>query len=147
MIKIVNGEKEILELERLRLKCIGSNRNNELDNPNKTFMGNKLLNNEYIGLAYMKDKQMIAGCIISDASNSIFIEWIFTDHDYRKKGIATNMLKYIEKNKKIFNRYYSYDFSKIMLEPLDKTIEFYKTNGYRFGSGNQYMRKNISMKS
>ena len=144
MIKIVDGEKEILELEKLRLKCIGSNRTNELDNPDKTYMGSKLLNNEFIGLAYMLDKKMVAGCIISDSSNSIYIEWIFTDDKYRKKGIASNMLKYIERNKDIFNRYYSYNFSNIMLEPLDKSIEFYKSNGYRFGSDRYYMRKNIS---
>ena len=92
----------------------------------------------------MLDKKMVAGCIISDSSNSIYIEWIFTDDKYRKKGIASNMLKYIERNKDIFNRYYSYNFSNIMLEPLDKSIEFYKSNGYRFGSDRYYMRKNIS---
>lgn len=136
--------KRNIRIRKTKIKCIGSNRTNELDNPDKTYMGSKLLNNEFIGLAYMLDKKMVAGCIISDSSNSIYIEWIFTDDKYRKKGIASNMLKYIERNKDIFNRYYSYNFSNIMLEPLDKSIEFYKSNGYRFGSDRYYMRKNIS---
>ena len=140
MIKVVDTEQEILELEQLRLKCTRSY--SVLEAPKRTFFGEKLLNRDFIGLSIVENEEMIAGCIISDHLNNLYIEWIFTHPDYRKKGYASKLLKYIEHNIDTFSEYYSEDFHNIQLEPYAGAEGFYLNNGYHT-SKNDHMVKPI----
>ena len=129
MIKIVDTEEEVLKLEQLRSKCMRSPR--IIDNPRKTIYGEKILNKEFIGLSLEEDNKLIGGCIVSTHFNHLYIEWLFTDFEYRKKGNASKLLNYIESNIEFFKKYYSIDSNKILLEPYIAVEDFYKKNGYK----------------
>ena len=141
MIKIVDTEDEILQLEQLRLDCIKSNR--IIDNPRRTIFGNKMLEKESIGISLEENDEKIAGCIVSSYFNYLYIEWIFTNYDFRKKGYASKLLKFLENNLEMFRDYYSKDLDGIILEPYIAVEGFYKKNGYKFYN-TIYMYKNIS---
>jgi len=81
-------------------------------------------------LIYCEDG--IKGIIVYDlVYDRIEIEYIVVDSDYRRKGIATKLLKEIEKN----------DIKNITLEVKESNliaINFYKKNGFRI----EAIRKN-----
>lgn len=132
MIRIVDTEEDIKKLEELRLKCIRvADDRYKMTDPRKTEMGSKMLDKENIGIALEEKNKLVAGCIVSDHKDKLYLEWIFTDRKQRKKGYATQLLKYIEANLNNFSEYYNESFDGILLEPYIAVEGFYVKNGYQ----------------
>ena len=141
MIRVMDTNEDILNLERLRLKSTRSSR--LIHTPTQTLYGQKLVDGEFLGLGLEKEEQLLAGCILSGASDELYIEWIFTDPEQRKKGYASKLLKYLENNLDIFNEYYNRDFQGIKLESYIGVEGFYIKNGYTRNK-NDFMVKKLN---
>lgn len=132
MIKIVDTEEEMKQLEELRLKSVRYVDDKfKYTDLNSTDMGSKMRDKEYIGISLKEKDKLVAGCIVSDHKDKLYLEWIFTDRKQRKKGYATKLLKYLEANLDKFSEYYSEDFNGILLEPYIAAEGFYVKNGYK----------------
>lgn len=132
MIKIVDTEEEMKQLEELRLKSVRYVDDKfKYTDLNSTDMGSKMRDKEYIGISLKEKDKLVAGCIVSDHKDKLYLEWIFTDRKQRKKGYATKLLKYLEANLDKFSEYYSEDFNGILLEPYIAVEGFYVKNGYK----------------
>ena len=140
MIKIINDNNELLKLEQLRLNSLKNpdQKEYQIECLDQTYMGRKLKSGEAIAISYYKDNKLVGGCYVSNFAKSIYIEWIFTDRNYREQGIASELLKFIDENIPFFSKYYSENFTQIKLEAINDS--FFNKRGYNNLTGN-YLTK------
>ncbi len=140
MIKIIDDNNELLKLEQLRLNSLKKPNQKEyqIECLDKTYMGRKLKSGKAIAISYYKDNKLVGGCYVSNFANSIYIEWIFIDRNYREQGIASELLKFIDENIPFFSDYYSENFTQIKLEAIDNS--FFNKRGYNNSTGS-YLTK------
>ena len=130
--KLLEPTQENAEtLEYLRLKSYGIEPTKE--DYDKYYIDN-VLNGSFLAFICTLDNIPISGCYISNAFNSIYIEYIFVLPEYQESGlrIGRKLLQYILDNKKIVEDYYHTTFKTSKLyAPQPKSQEIYKKMGYK----------------
>ena len=130
---------ELDEVENLRKRVLN------LTMVEKSFYYKELKNGKMQAIGVVLNNKLIAGAYISNSLNSLYIEQIFVDKQYQNKGVATNLINYIHKNKSIFENYFNSKFNVSKLEPNSKQIKkFYENLGYvESNDFQQSMKKRI----
>ncbi|AGK54425.1 GNAT family N-acetyltransferase [Bacillus sp. 1NLA3E] len=85
------------------------------------------INDITFAVAYIGDSPVGCGAIRPLDSENIEIKRFYVDTNYRKKGIATKLLKFLEKKAEILN------FKTLLLETGNEqpeAISLYQKNGY-----------------
>lgn len=86
----------------------------------------KSFNNDFLNLLVYEENGIKGILVYQNLIDRLEIDYIIVDKDYRKKGIATSLLKYLENNNK--------NILNITLEVRKSNtpaINFYKKNGFK----------------
>ena len=105
-------EKDFIEVNRL------------LDNFNYK-LNKESFNNDFLKTLVYKDNFIKGALVYQYIYNRVEIDYIIVDNNYRKMGIATKLLKYLEN---------SYKLDNITLEVREsnkEAINFYLKNGFK----------------
>lgn len=101
---------------------------NEVNNLLKIFnykVDEKSFDNDFLKILIFEDTIIKGVLVYQDLIDILTIDYIVVDEKYRKKGIATNLLKHMEKKYK--------NYRNVTLEVRESNISainFYKKNGF-----------------
>lgn len=119
------------KLEELRLKSYGINPSpKDYD----SYYIENIVNGNMLAFTCSIDNKLVSGCYISNAFNSIYIDYLFVLKEYQNKGlhIGRQLLQFILDNKTLVEEYYKTVFTESRLYALtDKTKEIYNNMGYK----------------
>ena len=118
------------KLEDIRLRSYGIKPTpNDYD---KYYIDN-IINGSILVFTCYLDEKLIGGCYVSNAFNSIYIDYLFVLPEYQQKGfhIGKKLLEYILINKKQIEEYFNQEFSESKLYATsDKSKNIYSKMGY-----------------
>lgn len=86
------------------------------------------LKNEYSAYLVLLDEEIVAYCLFRDDGDHYYLRQLYVDRDYRRRGIATQLLDWMYQN--------VWREKKIRLEVLVhnlSAIAFYKHYGFEIG--------------
>ena len=118
------------KLEELRLRSYGINPSPKDYDP---YYIDNIIKGNMLAFTCYKDNDIIGGCYISNAFNSIYVDYLFILKEYQNKGlhIGRQLLQFILDNKILVEEYYKTEFNESRLYALtDKTKEIYSSMGY-----------------
>lgn len=86
IVRAVETDKEMFDLEKLRQEVF----NIKGLNVNETAAFKEIKNKRALGIACYEDEKIVSGCILTGSRKNLYIDWLFTDKKYRKKGKLLN---------------------------------------------------------
>ncbi len=128
------NEDSIRQLEKLRADAYGfdSQQSFAMDFAN-TYYAQEMKRGKYLVYGSFFQSELVAGCYISDAFHSLFIEQLFVKKCYQETGlyIGRNLLRYILQNKFVFEEFFQMQFFYSKLSPSSqKSTLIYEKMGY-----------------
>lgn len=123
-------QETAIKLEDIRLRSYGI-----IPTPNdydKYYIDN-IINGSILVFTCYQDGKLISGCYVSNAFNSLYIDYLFVLPEYQQKGlhIGKQLLEYILANKKQIEEYFNQEFTESKLYATnDKTKKIYSKMGY-----------------
>ena len=77
---------------------------------------------------------------IKGTFGDVYLDRLFVDCKERGKGAGKYMVKYLLDNQKYFDDYFGCDSSVLLVEPTDKTVDFYSNLGFHHSGYQMYKR-------
>lgn len=134
-IKVVKNIDEMILLEQTRMLSIEIE-DTIIDENNHYVL--EMKDGQILPFAVYNDSKIIGGCYITNSRNSLYFDYLFVSQEYRNKGIAKMLCKYILENKEIVENYFKKTLGYSYSEPANKYSEKIFTDlGYR-DSGNAF---------
>lgn len=137
-LKLVDEEKEILELEKLRVKSFTPDR--DIKTISEGTYSKDIEKKDALGFLCRKDKDTVGGMIVGLHGKNLEIERIFVVSDKRGQGAGSFMLNYIMNHQEFFEDYYGTNINCVVLEPIPSSLDFCFKNDFDY-SGFQMYKK------
>lgn len=138
--RIDNTPENIYKLETLRFRAYGMKEKFE----GYTFYALGLSEGTMVPFGFFIDGELAAGCYVSSAHGTLYIEQLFVHPNLQNSGLRTGrlLLNYVLVQKEELEKYFGTKFSISALEASsEKSRAIYEKMGYR--KGELLMRKPI----
>lgn len=124
------SEETAMKLEDIRLRSYGIK---PTPNDYEKYYIDNIINGSILVFTCYLDNQLVGGCYVSNAFNSIYIDYLFVLREYQQKGlhIGKQLLEHIIANKHLIEEYFGREFSESKLYATsDKSKKIYHKMGY-----------------
>ena len=116
--------KDYKEVEKLRRKVFDIK-------PELDYYENNLKEGKMIAVGSYIDDKLVGAAYISSSLHSLFIEQLFVHKEHQKKGIGSNLIRYILKHKNLFENYFNEKFIYSKAEPSsEEAFKMVQNLGY-----------------
>ena len=134
-----NNDKEIIDFENRRLKDFGVYE--EINAVNDSAFGNFIKTGNSLAFNCLNEEnKIVGGMLVSTMFGDVYLDRLFVDYKSRGKGAGKFMVNYLLDNQDFFNDYFGCDSDVLLVEPTDKTIDFYGDLGFNFSGYQMYKR-------
>lgn len=125
-LKPVFGAKAILNFENMRIKSYGGIKIK--DNYESPVAMNIVTESSYAYICF-DDEKPVGGMVIKlpEDDKNIVLEYLFTNRDQRKKGVASYMLNVLVEKRAFFTEK---DYEGIILQSKEESFDFYIHRGF-----------------
>ncbi len=139
-LKLVdNTDQEIIDFEERRLKGFGVV--TKLNSIYDSAYGRTIKDGDALAFNCLDDNnEKIGGMLITTMFGDIYLDRLFVDEKHRGKAAGKFMVKYVEEHQDFFNDYFGFDAHGILLEPTDKTVDYYLAMGFDYSGYQMYKR-------
>ena len=132
-------DEEIIDFENRRYKGFGVNQ--IVNDIKKSAFGRVIKSGNSLAFNCLdEDDNIIGGMLISTMFGDVYLDRLFVDCEERGKGAGKYMVKYLLDNQKYFDDYFGCDSSVLLVEPTDKTVDFYSNLGFHHSGYQMYKR-------
>ncbi len=139
-LKMVDNsdDKSIIDFEKRRLKAFGTNM--DINKVTDSSFGRTIKKGDALAFNCFDDDTLIGGMLISTMFGNIYLDRLFVDYNNRGKGAGKYMVNYLLTHQDFFNDYFGSDSEIVLVEPTDKTMDFYYNLGFNHSGYQMYKR-------
>lgn len=126
-----NTEEAAIKLEEMRKKVFEYN---DSYNTKTSYYTGEIKEGNILAFTCELNGEEVAGCYVSSALNSLYVEQLFVLQEYQEKGLylGKKLLQYILDNKKLVEEYFLCKFEYSRISPsTQKAKRIYKSVGYK----------------
>ncbi len=140
-IKLVDSSNEeaILDFEKRRLRNFGVKK--EIKSLGESPFAKFIEKGDMLAFNLQdEDKKIIGGMLVGTMFDNVYIDRLFVEEEKRQAGAGTYMVNYVLKHKDFFEDYYGIEVPGVLVEPTDKTVDFYSNLGFNTSGYQMYKR-------